>query len=329
MTMTNARQLPLVMQGWALVALLCAPLSAAAQTSIGTITLEGLSGAEASSDWPIYAFSQNISTPTSSVGRGAATPELSEIAVELDASTATPQLYAAIAAGTLLPRASIQLSSLERTGLGQETFQLIFDDVALTLTQVARWPAQKRLMSLSFTFARVAWAYTPRTAAGKPGAAIQGSWDLRTHTGEGKRPDRLRYVVSDDASAATPEEIAADQFSHSLARASTDVRAGAGSGAGKVVPNVVVLQAAVDSNVASHFVALVNGARLRDASVRVLEAEDPELRYDFREVQLLSMTLTAAAGGTLQEQLSFGYERIRWTIGPESKGWDFARNQRW
>jgi type VI protein secretion system component Hcp len=274
----------------------------------------------------IYAFTQSVTLPAAAGGgSGAGKPTSSAIGVELDTGVATPQLYAAIASGAVLPRVSIQLSSLERSGLGTESFKVILSDVSLTLTEVTRKPLDKSLMSLSLLFAQIAWEYTPRNDMGGPAAVIPGSWDVRSGVGQGTRPDRVRYVVSDEPDIAGADEIVANQFKHSISRASST----SGAGAGKAIANVAALQGPVDRNVVSHFVALVTGAHLPDARVRVLNPSVDELRYDFEDVQVRSLSLAAAADGTLEEAMSFDYQRIRWTSGSESQGWDFARNRRW
>jgi type VI protein secretion system component Hcp len=295
---------------------------------IGFLEIPGLTGPSVDEQYkgqfPVFTFSQSVTSPSNGSGV-AVKPSFSDLSVSIDAGDGATQLHANLVSNAILPGAKVHLFPHGRaSGHGSELLDVQLTDARETLVDVTSESDLGHRTTLSFTFPKIQWTYTPIKADGSLDASIVGTWDVSQSTGSSSgAPSTLAYVVSfDGASAATTGYTLATRFEES-------VISPASLNPGKPDFSDPTVQNLVDRSVVSHLLGLASNAIVKNAVVRLTGRDQTGtpidvLRYDFDNVQITSVQLVAAPDGTLQETLGFGFSKVTWTSNGQVYAYDRA-----
>jgi type VI protein secretion system component Hcp len=280
----------------ALAAKIDAQANPSTAPAIGTLTLDGVASA-----LPITKFSQSINVPWA-VGAGAGKPTFSEIVVQRLAGVSTPDMNRAATTGEIVPTVSIQLGSL--------TVDL--EDVRVTGVSIVNARGQLPQEAVSLLFRAITWSWDDGV-----NPVTEATFDVPLSTGSGPAVDSFTFgrfpaSVTPDASY-TP--IAGYEHHLACSPPATNCKVGHGPVVvGKLVAGDTV--AGIGALVNAKPVGLLLDAFAEDATI--------SSSIELEQALITSWSVSTAEDGTLNESVSFSYQRIYWRAGMTEHGWNVA-----
>jgi type VI secretion system secreted protein Hcp len=149
--------------------------------------IDGESTDDAHSDWiEILSFSHGVSQPVSGAsrtgGRTGGRADFQDFVMTKTIDKATPDLNLYCCNGSHISKIEIELCLA--TGDKHTFMKYELEDVIVSSVSPggsADSSEAKPLETLSFAYGKIKWEYTPIDNTGKPGAAVDRTWDLEAN----------------------------------------------------------------------------------------------------------------------------------------------------
>jgi type VI secretion system secreted protein Hcp len=126
-----------------------------------------------------FSWGASNATPVATARARAGRTTVSAFSFQAVTSKASPKLFMDCATGKHHPSAVVTARRAGEVGL--EFIKLTLSDVLVSSYQTSGAEGSLPVDSASLSFARISYSYTPQNADGSAGAAVAGSWDLRSN----------------------------------------------------------------------------------------------------------------------------------------------------
>jgi type VI protein secretion system component Hcp len=290
---------------------------AVASTAIGTLTISTLV-----ETIEIRRFSQKLSNPTTlgGGGGGAARPIIGPIEVSFRLGNNSPQLNAAVNAGTIFQTANFAMGN----------FLIRLEDLILTsitaddtVDGVNGVPLQE----LAIDFTRIEWIWQP---AGQASRSV--TWDRGTNQGGGSGPGdgTTEYAYFASGATSNPQGIIPITGYFTDQRCPNPTPPGSGTGGCRVAHSPFGIGKVVFGvDVLDDLANVTQGELLQSADIqwRVPGDTGPETiqhRTRLENYIVSAVDISTGTNGNLVESIGMTYARIQWTVGNRQTGWDVA-----